>query len=197
MILFLDTETTSLIKYGERSAHPDQPHLVELAGILTDDKWNVVDTFHAVVRPMGWHIPKEVTGIHGITEAFATEHGIDEKQAVDQFMALADSASLRIAYNEPFDARILRIALTRHAPERLDKWAAMPAECAMRLTQKLIGGKIPTLFEAYKAVMGKHLKQQHTAMGDAQACMELFRKLATTKPAPRSTKPPAKVAFHG
>ena len=177
MTLFYDTETQGIPKYGERSTHPDQPHLVEIAGILVDANWNIVDTFHAVVRPMGWRIPANVTSIHGITEAFASEHGIPEEQALEGFLKLARRARLRVAYNEQFDARILKIAITRYCPDELRTWEPMAAECAMRLTQKLIGGRVPTLFESYEAIMGKRLKQQHTAMGDAQACMEVFREL--------------------
>jgi DNA polymerase-3 subunit epsilon len=179
MTLFLDTETTGIPLYGERSTHPNQPHLVEIAGILVDHDWKVVDTYHAIIRPMGWNIPQNVTAIHGITEAMATENGILEDQALAGFFALAQRANLRVAYNEQFDARILRIAALRHDPSKADWWANMPSQCAMRLTQNLIGGKVPTLYESHQVILGRQMKRQHTALGDAQACMDVFKALAT------------------
>ncbi|MCB0771675.1 MAG: 3'-5' exonuclease [Flavobacteriales bacterium] len=191
MTLFFDTETTSLIKYGQPSNHPDQPHLVEIAAILVDDKFNIVDTYHAVIRPMGWNIPSEVSRIHGITEAFATEHGVPEHEALAAFLGLCEKAKMRVAYNEPFDARIIRIALKRYQPHIADWWKDFPSACAMRLTQSLIKGKVPTLFEAHEAVLGRPLKQQHTAMGDAHACMEVFKALVKKQP-----RPTPKPSFH-
>ena len=185
MTIFFDTETTSLPVYGQPSNAPTQPHLVEIAAILVDEKFNVLDSFHAVVRPMGWNIPANVTRIHGITEAFAAEHGIDERLALEGFLDLFQKAKLRVAYNESFDARIIRIALKRYHPELCDWWKAFPASCAMRLTQSLTKGRVPSLFEAHSAVLCRPLKQQHTAMGDTQACLEVFK--ALVKKAPRTT----------
>ncbi len=159
MILVYDTETQGLPKFGEPSNSPDQPHLVEIGAILVDDSWNVVDTYHAVIRPMGWHIPANVSGIHGITHAFAEEHGIDEAQALNGLLELMARSRLRVAYNEPFDARIIRIALHRYAPEKLAWWEGLNAQCAMRHTQALIGGRVPTLYEAHEAVVGRPLRR--------------------------------------
>lgn len=192
MTLFYDTETTGLPKYGQPSEHPDQPHLVELAAIMVDDEFRITDTFHAVIRPMGWNIPPEVTRIHGITEAFASEHGIPEQDALASFLELAGKARLRVAYNEPFDARIIRIALKRYEPQHCEWWKKGNAACAMHLTQQLTKGRTPTLFEAHSAVLGRPLKQQHTAMGDAQACLEVFKALVKKK-----TTTPKKSVFYG
>jgi hypothetical protein len=65
----------------------------------------------------------------------------------------------------------------------------MEAQCAMRLTQSMLGGKVPTLFESYEAIMGRHMKNQHTALGDANACMEVFKQLVTGGAKPRTPTP--------
>jgi DNA polymerase III subunit epsilon len=206
MTLFFDTETTSLINYGKPSTDAGQPHLVEIAALLVDFDWNIVEQFHAVVRPFGWRIPAEVSRIHGITESMATENGIPEAEALAGFMALASQAKARVAYNEPFDARILRIACKRYAPELAEWWRTMPSMCAMQLTRGVFKGKTPTLLEAYTAVLGKPMEKAHTAMGDTKACMDLFKALVKRTPKP-ADKPSAimkvvklgarKPAFHG
>lgn len=201
MTLFYDTETTGLPQYWHPSAHPSQPHLVEVGALLVDDAFRVVETFHAIVKPMGWVIPAEVTRIHGITNAIAEEIGIPEAEALDGLLTIAGKARGRVAYNEPFDARIVRIACKRHRPDMAGWWADQSAACAMALTRKLTPGKIPTLSEAYLSVTGKPLKGAHSAAADAKACMEVLKALhdGAAKSRVKPLKPIGKpaTAFYG
>lgn len=194
--LFYDTETTGLPLFSEPSEHPGQPHIVQLAAVLADlDTEQTIASMDVIIRPGGWVIPDEVSAIHGITTEHAMDVGIPETIAVDMFMSLW-AGRLRIAHNESFDARILRIALKRHHDKRdpdlvlqpSDDWKVGKAECTARMstpilnlppTAKMIAAgrkhaKTANLGEAYKHFSGKDLENAHSAMADVQACMYIY-----------------------
>jgi DNA polymerase-3 subunit epsilon len=190
--LFYDTETGGLPLWNQPSEHPDQPHIVGLAGLLVDlDTGILVRSMDVIIRPDGWVISDEVAQIHGITQERAMDEGIPESDAVEQFLDMWGSSSERIGFNEPFDARILRIALKRLFPDRenlADLWKAAPAQCMkiaatkpcnLKPTPKMIAArrfhpKAPTLGEAYQHFFGKPLEGAHTAMGDTTATKEIY-----------------------
>lgn len=191
--LFYDTETTGLPLFKEPSNHPDQPHIVQLAAFLVDlDTRVTLASMDVIIRPDGWTIPDDMTAIHGISTQKALALGIPEAQAVEMLLALQENAGKRIAHNETFDARIVRIGAKRFIDQRdpglvippSDDWKARPAECTARLatpicklppTAKMRGGnKTPTLLEAYQHFFGQEFSGQHTARGDALACMRVY-----------------------
>lgn len=196
LALFYDTETTGLPIFKEPSEHPDQPHIVQLAACLVDlDARTLISSMDVIIRPNGWMIPDAVAAVHGITTEHATAVGIEEKTAIDMFMALwAGPGRLRIAHNEQFDARILRIALKRFfdVPDEIlpksDEWKSGAAECTARLATpicaipptermkaaKRFHHKTPNLGEAYRHFTGRDLENAHSAMADVRACMDVY-----------------------
>src|SRR6478735_3118086 len=114
LALFFDTETSGLPLFSEPSEDPRQPHIVQLAAALVNlDTREVLEELNVIIKPDGWEIPDEVAVIHGITTERALAEGIPEIEALDRFLALNARAEVRIAHNEQFDARILRIAIKR------------------------------------------------------------------------------------
>lgn len=189
-VLFYDTETQGLPLFNEPSEDPRQPHVVQLAACLVDtDTRKTISSMDVIVRPNGWTIPDDVAKIHGITTERAMDVGIPESAALDMFMALYGERR-RIAHNEPFDARIIRIALLRHGRTALiaDAWKAADAECTQQLstpilklppTEKMLAAgrthfKSANLGEAYRHFTGKELIGAHSAMIDVQACMDVY-----------------------
>jgi DNA polymerase-3 subunit epsilon len=176
-ILFgYDTETTGLPVWKEPSGSVNQPHLVQLAAVLTDAvTQEVIASMDVIIKPDGWVIPDEVAAIHGITTEKALAVGIPEKLALEMFIAMRADAE-RVAYNKTFDQRIIRIAAKRYLDESAqEKWAIKEDHhCAMRLTQKDIGGKQGKLIDAYKHYTGKDLVDAHSAMADTKACMDVY-----------------------
>lgn len=187
--LFYDTETTGLPLFKDPSEHPDQPHIVQLGAALVDlDSRKVLSAIDVMVKPNGWSIPKEVSDIHGITTEMAGDLGVSESAAVEMFMAMW-SRRLRVAHNESFDARILRIALFRHASESVaDEWKASPAECTAKMTTPILDipatqamkasgrnwAKTPKLVEAYRHFFGKEMEDAHNAMADVRGCIAVY-----------------------
>ncbi len=184
-----DTETTGLPDWNQPSEAPQQPHLVQLAAHLFDlDTRAILQSMDVIIRPNGWVIPDEVSAVHGITTEHALDVGVPESLAVGMFMELW-SGRLRIAHNEQFDARILRIALMRYeSADSANQWKAGRAECTARLstsicalppTEKMraVGRnhhKTPNLGEAYRHFTGKELEDAHTAIADVNACLAVY-----------------------
>jgi len=198
-ILPFDTETTGIPDWHNPSEAPHQPHLVEIAAILAEGG-EEIDRFHTIVRPDGWTIPADVAAIHGITQERAMDEGIPEADAIEGFLALHRRGDMRVAHNESFDARILRIAIKRFAgatqEERdavADAFKAAPRYCTcnaakpiMQLppTEKMKANarfrnsyKPPTLGEAHEFFLGEPLEDAHSALADALGCWRVYEKL--------------------
>ncbi len=187
--LFYDTETTGLPDFKAPSESAHQPHIVQLAALLVDmDTRETIQSMDVICRPDGWTFPDEVAAVHGITTEHAAEVGIPEHLAVSMFMELWVGRA-RVAHNESFDARIVRIALMRFQSEdAADIWKSGPAECTARLatpicalppTEKMKAAgrfhhKTPNLGEAYRHFTGKELENAHSAMADVMACRDVY-----------------------
>lgn len=188
--LFFDTETTGLPLFKEPSGHPDQPHIVQLAACLVDmDTRKTISSMDVIVKPDGWIIPDRVAAIHGITTEHALDVGISEQVALDMFMQLW-SDRLRIAHNESFDARIIRIAQKRHgtSEEKQESWSNGLTECTCLMATPIVKApptarmravgrthfKKPTLSESYLHFIGKPLDGAHSAMSDVMGCMAVY-----------------------
>jgi DNA polymerase-3 subunit epsilon len=129
--LFFDSETTGLPLFKEPSEDPRQPHIVQLGALLVDvDTRKVLSSLDLISRPEGWTIPDEVVAVHGITTEKATAVGVDESLAVELMLDMHSRAKFRVAHNEGFDARIVRIALMRFFGQKeADAWKEAPAQC--------------------------------------------------------------------
>ena len=197
MLFFYDTETTGLPDFKAPSEAAHQPHIVQLAALLVDlDTRQTIQSMDVIVRPHGWTIPDEVAAVHGITTEHAADVGIPERLAVEMFMDLWNNRN-RVAHNEQFDARILRIALMRHQGNIFhspsgksvpDIWKEGRAECTARMAtpicalpptdkMKAVGRfhhKTPNLGEAYRHFTGNDLQNAHSAMADVLACRDVY-----------------------
>ena len=197
LALFYDTETTGLPDFKAPSESAHQPHIVQLAALLIDlDSRETIQSMDVIIRPHGWTIPDEVAAVHGITTEHAADVGIPERLAVEMFMDLWNNRN-RVAHNEQFDARILRIALMRHQGNIFhspsgksvpDIWKEGRAECTARMAtpicalpptdkMKAVGRfhhKTPNLGEAYRHFTGNDLQNAHSAMADVLACRDVY-----------------------
>lgn len=196
LALFYDSETTGLPDFKAPSEAPHQPHIVQLAACLVDlDTRNTIASMDVITYPDGWTIPDEVAAIHGITTEHASLVGVPEKMAIEMFLQLwAGPGRVRIAHNEQFDARILRIGMKRFidkpddALPTSDIWKAGESNCTARLatpicqiqpTAKMEKAgfnkfKTANLREAYLHFTGKELENAHSAMADVQGCMAVY-----------------------
>ncbi len=190
LILVYDSETTGLPLWDKPSDDPGQPHIVQLAAVLVDPLTRQhVAAIDLIVKPEGWTIPAEVAAIHGITTERASRVGVPEVDVLGIFNALHRVANLRVAHNESFDMRILRIAYKRfHGPEPADAWKVAPAACTAKLAtphcklpptdrMKAVGRnhfKTANLSEAYQHFTGEEFVGAHSAMTDVLGCMAVY-----------------------
>lgn len=190
LLLFYDTETTGLPNNRALDNDASQPHLVQLAAHLVDaDTRKVVQSIDLITHPTAWQIPAEVSVIHGITQDYAAKVGIEEWLALKVFMSMWDRCDARIAHNEEFDAKIIRIGAVRYLSKlHVDKWGGGKAYCTSDMTQQEMnlpptermraagrfGPRKPRMAEAYRFYTGKELFNAHTAIADVNACMEVY-----------------------
>lgn len=180
LLIPFDTETTDLIEdFKMRSDDYRQPHIVQLAAHMVDfDSRKILQTMNVYVRPENWDITEGAFNTHGISKEFAMDVGVSEKLAVEMFLDIW-SGHPRTAYNTTFDNRIIRIAIKRYIGEKMaeqfrDGTQGVEWQCMMIAARKIIGGKQPTLGEAYEYFMGRTLENAHCALHDTNALLELY-----------------------
>lgn len=189
-LLFYDTETTGLPLFHEPSEDPRQPHIVQLAATLVDEVSRAtIASIDLIIYPEDWDIPEEVAKIHGITTEFACSVGVPERLAIGILYRMWQTAKYRVAHNEAFDARMVRIALKRFpSAGDADTWKAGAAECTQVLSTPIL--KLPptekmkragrthhksaNLGEAFKHFTGQELDGAHRAIVDVLACQEVY-----------------------
>ncbi len=201
-IIVLDTETNGLPLFSLPSEHPDQPRVTQLAAELCDEETgDVLGSCNFLIRPDGWTIPEDLQKMTGITMEKAETFGVPMSVALPAFIELWMGADVRVAHNESFDMRMIRIELMRHAvfsQESIlgengnvpfaDYWKTAPAFCTqgksvsilnLPPTEKMIaakrkGPKSPNLGEAYKFFTGQELVGAHNAKVDIMACKAVY-----------------------
>lgn len=191
LILGYDTETTGIPDFKARSEAPHQPHMVQLAAVLVDeDTRKIEQSMDVIIHPLDWVITEEMTAIHGISHQKAFDTGVWENTALQLFLQMWAAASMRVAHNEQFDARIIRIAMARYGTPAndIELFKGGVAGCTQRLstpilrlppTPKMVAARMPgpksaNLSEAYLHFTGKPLENAHSAMADTLACMAVW-----------------------
>lgn len=179
--LFFDTETTGKFDFKMPFEHPTQPHLVQLAAILTDETGKEQGGFFGIVKPDGWNISEEVAEIHGVTQSRAERFGIQRKQVLFIFNELLRKSDTIVAHNMSFDEAVMRTQYyrqgTAHYMSKVQKY------CTMRSATNVVkapnpngraGFKWPTLTECIRHFFDEDIQNAHDAMGDTISCARVF-----------------------
>jgi DNA polymerase-3 subunit epsilon len=191
-ILFYDTETTGLIKFGLPSSDPSQPHITQLAAELCDvDTGRVLGFMDLLIHPEDWTIPPELETLTGISNELVQRFGHPMDDALRTFMQMWSEADLRVAHNESFDQRMVRIEATRTLGEKHgfhEDWKAGAVFCTQANSTKILNlpptpkmvatgrthAKSPNLGEAYEFFTGTKLEGAHNAAVDLAACKAVY-----------------------
>ncbi|MDE2098716.1 MAG: 3'-5' exonuclease [Patescibacteria group bacterium] len=185
MLLFFDCETSGLPDFNKRASDPSQPHIVQLAAMLTDDSGEVFESHNVIVKPEAWTISPEMADIHGITHAIAAAVGLPENTVAGLLFEMIRKADLVVAHNVQFDKFMARILMRRARllTDDLDGWwKGLNTFCTMRASTELcqLPGKFPGQFkfpklaEAYQHLFAVDLDNAHDALADVTACMEIY-----------------------
>lgn len=191
-ILVYDTETNGLPQWSLPSEDPSQPHITQLCAELFDEhSGDTLAYMDVLIRPDGWSIPRELEDLTGITNERADMFGVPIVAALSLFVRMWRLCELRVAHNESFDARLVRIEMLR-ALAREDgiheQWKAGPSFCTQTKSVKLLNlpptakmlaagrktPKSPNLGEAYRFFTGNELVGAHNASVDVDACKAVY-----------------------
>lgn len=187
MLLFFDTETTGFMQRDKLIDDPTQPHVVQLAALLTEDDGTERSAINLIVNP-GVSIPKAASDVHKITNPIAKKCGVAPLTARNVFANLMSIKGVTlVAHNTKFDKWLMRTLFARTSKSKVDI-ETLPAYCTMEgstdivnlpPTEKMIAcgfnkPKAPTLEEAYEFFFGKKLEGAHDALVDVRACKDVY-----------------------
>lgn len=200
MILFFDTETTGLPNFRAPMSDDSQPHLVQLACLLTEDDGTERASLSLIVNP-GVPIPAGASAVHGITDLIADRAGVSTGTATAMWNRFAERADLIVAHNIRFDMAVMEAAWHRTVPsglQHMDRLHGARARfCTLDAaspivnlppTEKMVAAgfnkpKPPKLEECIKHFFGEALDGAHDALVDVRACARVFFHLKQIKEA--------------
>lgn len=174
MLILFDTETTDLLK-PEVASLESQPHIIEIAMLQVNEaSYEIIDEYEALLDP---GVPLDEEGhkrITGLTNADLA----GKPTFLELYPEIAEftMGARRIgAHNLAFDLGVLVVELRRigkefafpYPPEQL---------CTVNATKHYTGHRL-RLVDLYARVLGRPFKQQHRAMGDVRALLEVVAKL--------------------
>ena len=183
MLFFFDVETTGLPKRRNASYSEVDvwPRIVSISWALHKPDQSLVAHKYSVIRPDGFSIPADSTRVHGITTAYAKQHG----RAVADVLRELNSdlehhrPSLVIAHNIAFDRNVLLAEALR--AKCSTPIADVPTYCTMQTTTDLCrlpgyGGryKWPTLAELHHHLFSEGFGEAHNAAADVLACARCY-----------------------
>jgi DNA polymerase-3 subunit epsilon len=182
--LIFDTETTGLWQKGAPCGDARQPKLVQLAAILRDIETRREFMRTSLVIYRTEPIPAEATKVHGTTQEISQALGIDERDALNIFARMVESADVMIAHNIEFDVNIMNNAARLMADDpSIDLFEGKKKFCTMLASVPVCklpskyghpGYAWPKLEVAVRTLLGREPSDAHQAIGDAIDCDELF-----------------------
>lgn len=205
-ILFFDTETTNKLLFGTPLDHPDQPEVVQLGAILTDEHLNEKARLDVIVIPDG-PISPGAAAVHGISDEDAKKFGISREAAVLAFDDLLASADRIVAHNIAFDVPVMKRAYLLDGRSSIG-FDEVEQVCTMRAATPVCrvphkrmrhpgDFKWPTLDEAHRYFFDKGVDGAHNALVDVVACKGVYQMLAEMKALGPGLTPAKKSKEHG
>jgi len=210
--LVFDTETTGLPFYG--SAHPSdapyQPRMCSIAMALVDGDGTELARFASLIKPVGWPLDDE-RFVSNMKQASEKAHGLTFEQLEaegalidsvrEEWNKLYEGADYVCGFNVWFDHKIARGEWKRlgHPIPFREKQGI----CLMKGTTELCkierkapggGYKFPKLGEAVQILLNKPHTKAHSAEGDLDVSLDLYRFLAERELLVPEDQPAAKQA---
>lgn len=192
---FIDTETTGLFDFSKPADADGQPRLAQLAMVFVDDDMVETGAVEYLVKPDGWEMSEGAMKVHGITTEHLLEHGMPVADVLAAYSQAVEEGRIIVAFNAQYDLKVMRGEMRRAGID--DLFEQTPNICVMRAATDICrvprangrGFKFPKLSEAC-AHFEIENDAEHSAIGDARAALEIFRKLK-----PLGVLPDPKVYF--
>ena len=158
----LDTETNGF----------KDPRLASIGLIFASPTFEIQHEVSFLIRPNGWSMSQEATGMNGLTDEALQEKGIDVAAARFFWRAAIALERRPIGHNLGFDLRVMENEF-RHAGE--DAPAVENGICTLAPARNVASSG--ELRRAHKEIVGEDFNGAHDALADAQATLRLFKKL--------------------
>ena len=158
----LDTETNGF----------SDPRVAGFALIFASPTLEIEHEVSFHVRPVGWSMSQEATGVNGLTDEFLHERGIDVAAARFMWRAAIALGRRPIGHNLAFDLRVMANEF-EHAGEEIP-----PADarlCTLEPARRRATSG--ALAIAYREIVGAEMPGAHDALNDARGTLRLFAKL--------------------
>lgn len=181
MLLFLDTETSHLYNFKAPPHDPSQPHICQLAALVTEDDGTEVTRINTLIRPVDWMIAADATAIHGFTTEQCFQEGLPILSVLSELWFATRECHTVIGHNIDFDANMVLSESLRCGKK--NPLYGMKFFCTMRSTTNICklphkngrsGFKWPKLAEAFEHFIGKPLEGAHDAMTDVLGCKDVY-----------------------
>lgn len=177
--LLLDIETTGLKKDN------DYPNIVQVAfqmidsglHLVEEDWFNSVKLKHSfIIKPSGYEISLENSLIHGITNKYASDNGIELEDVISKLNRyIYQYQPILVAHNAEFDINILKYYGLN---EYVSYFCTMKYLSDIRFNEN---DKYLKLTELFAILFSKEINQQHDALKDVEILYECLKELFAKK----------------
>lgn len=188
MLLFIDCETSGLIKRNLPLDSDQQPWVISLAAELTDENGRQLACINTGIRASGRTIAEEARRVHGVSSAKASRTGVSELAALGVLCgreSLASQARYVIGHGIGFDRDVITSVLARNGREATtwvrpglefrDTMTTAAAFCRLPSEHDSGGYRWPKLREALSILLGEELQTgAHDAWSDLQGAKRLY-----------------------
>lgn len=186
--LFVDTESSGLLKKNLPLDSAEQPWVISLAAELCDDAGNQLACINTGIRANGRRISDDARAVHGVSSALAGRTGVSELAALGVLCgreSLASQARYVIGHGIGSDRDIITSVLARNGRDAttwvrpgltfIDTMLAATPFCKIPSGHDGGGYKWPSLDEAAELLLNESVRTgPHVAWDDLQRCRRLF-----------------------
>jgi DNA polymerase III epsilon subunit-like protein len=119
-ICFVYTETTGLhntikpVSKKELFAFARMVSLNYIIGSIKDMEFIEENRVRTIIKPRSMVIPEETIKYHGITQEYATKHGIDPEQVVKNFIKDIKNVDIMVSHNVDFHLKTILAEAVRY-----------------------------------------------------------------------------------
>ena len=181
--LVIDCETSGLPNFKLPADDPAQPRVATFAAIFVDPDLQIEREYSVLVKPDGWVLEPGAAAVNGLTMERLIAEGVPIQESLDLYGSAIRDGRVVIAHNAQFDCKCMRGEFRRLGLS--DLFEQTRSICTMRALTDVCrippnggrgGYKFPKLSEAC-VHFGFDILGDHTALNDARACLQLFRKM--------------------
>lgn len=188
MYLFIDCETSGLLKKNLPLDDPSQPWVVSLAAQLCDNSGNELAAIRTGIRAGDRKVSDGAKKVHGISSQLASRTGVSELAALGVLCgreSLASQARYVVGHGLDFDRDVINSVLARNGRDAktwtrpglqfVDTMTAATPFCKLTSEHESGSYRWPSLDDACRILLGEEPRAGvHDAWDDLRRCRSLF-----------------------